>query len=213
MVFPEFRYLCGVFRRDYAAKRRRKSLTGFLALALAFAACSRDNATLGPLPRIAYDYLADEVGGEARLLAPAQVDELYTELLPAFGPLRGREVPFAQPAPEIGYRVLGLRLEELRRSCDLSARIRLQLTEAAQCPVRVFYKVTGRRGETLGRGFAVIADPQRPDAELPAGTLLEGITNLRLLDRAAAYRDFGKLVFLSRSDFEAVSAELRDRER
>ena len=180
---------------------------------LAFAACNRDNATLGPLPRIAYDYLADEAGGEARLLAPAQVDELYAELLPAFGPLRGREVPFAQPAPEIGYRVLGVRLEELRRSCDLSARIRLQLTAGAQCPVRVFYKVTGRRGETLGRGFAVIADPQRADAELPAGTLLEGITNLRLLDHAAAYRDFGKLVFLSRGDFEAVSAELRDRER
>ena len=41
----------------------------------------------------------------------------------------------------------------------------------------------------------------------------EAITNLRLLDHAAAYRDFGKLVFLSRGDFEAVSAELRDRER
>jgi len=122
--------------------RRRKSLSGFLALALVFVACNRDNATLGPLPRIAYDYLADEAGGEARLLAPAQVDELYAELLPAFGPLRGREVPFAQPAPEIGYRVLGVRLEELRRSRDLSARLRLRgapapARRAARCRDRV----------------------------------------------------------------------------
>jgi len=97
-------------------------------------------------------------------------------------------------------------------SCAEMAAAQL-LTAGAQCPVRLFYKVTGRRGETLGRGFAVIANPQRADAELPTGTLLEGITNLRLLDHAAAYRDFGKLVFLSRGDFEAVSAELRDRER
>lgn len=187
-----------------------KALTLCLTVALALTACNRDNATLGPLPRIVCDHLAREGGGELPC-TPAQADALHAELAPAFASLQGRQVPFAQPDPQVGYRVLGVRLEALRHSCDLSVSIRLQLMQAMHDPVRIYYLVANRDGETLNRGIAVIPAPWPTGGSMPAGTTLDASTNLRLLAYAAAYRDFGTLVFLSRTEFEAAGDRLQER--
>lgn len=211
MIFPEISYLCGVFPFGMRRMRKRTLLTLCLATVLVPAACNRDNATLGALPRIVCDYLERE-GDHTAPCSPERADSLYAVLAPAFASLQGREVPFTQPASEVGYRVLGVRIEALRHSCDLTVGIRLQLTQAKTGSVRVCYLVAGKEGETLSRGIAVIPASQPSEQQAPAGTMLEGSTNLRLVAHAAAYRNFGMLVFLSRAEFEAAGDRLQERQ-
>ncbi len=171
---------------------------------LCVAACGEDDAAFGPLPRIVCRAMRSGSRDEAVTRSPASADRIFRQLLPRFGALRGRDIPFSNETDD--YEVLEVRIETLRRSCDLVADV---AARPAKEPVsaeglRLYFLGVDEDGAPLARGI-VFASSANDD-----GTW-HGEATFHLLSEAGRYRDFDRMVFVPRERFHAAADSIRRR--
>lgn len=171
--------------------------------ALCAAACRQDNPIFGPLPGIVCD-AAESSFDKAGLPTPIAADRIYRKLLPRFGELRGRNVPFTVETED--YEVLEVKLKTLRRSCDIAASVTVRPAKDASAngSLRLYFLGVDKAGEAFTRGivFAVPAD-NRGD--------WSGEATFHLLTEADRYMDFDRMMFVPRECFNAAAEGIRRR--
>ena len=171
---------------------------------LCAAACGQDNAVFGPLPRIACRAMQSDSRDGAETPSQASADLIYRQLLPRFGALRGRDIPFSNETDD--YEVLEVKIKTLRRSCDLAADV---AARPAKDPtpaegLRLYFLGVDEDGAPLTRGI-VFASAANGD-----GTR-HGEATFHLLNEAGRYRDFDRMVFVPRERFHAAADSIRRR--
>lgn len=165
------------------------------------AACEKGSAPFGRIPRIVSEAQAQT--DEKRMTDRIASDRIYRKLLPHFGQIRGKAVPFTVTAT--GYEVLSVTIGSLRRSCDISAQVTLRPGPefAGKERLRLYFLALGRNGSAFARGI-VIAQQERNGN-------WHGEANFHMLLDAAGYRHFDRMVFVSRDKFHAAADEIRKR--
>ncbi len=171
-----------------------------ICAALCAVACERDNPTFGPLPRIVCEAL-ESPSATGPLPDPSATDRIYRSLLPHFGRLRGREVPFTMATEE--YEVRSVKLAALRRSCDIEAEVTVgPLRPDAKERQRLYFLAEDADGIPFARGIAFAAfsdDGGERHAE----------ATFHLTADAARYKDFSRMVFVPQERFNAAADAIR----
>lgn len=178
----------------------RFARTVLLGILLGTTACGSGNAIFGKIPETACRTTRN-LAEASQLTGSAEADRIYRKLIPLFGELRNREVPFTVETTE--YTVTDVRITALRRSCDIAATVCASPAGAVQGETfRLYYLALNSKGSVFARGI-VIASPVENDGQW------QGEATFHLFPDAAQYGDFKRIAFVSRERFNAAAQEIR----